>query len=95
METTLKFYRKIINQRYNELGIFKSDVKLNPSTLVDDLEMSTRLKRFLKKHHILNVEDVSELRTFELINMEGIGPKTIVEFDRFRYKYQLGHIYTE
>lgn len=95
MENHFKFLRKITEKHYNDLGIFKSDIKLDPNTLVDDLEISTRLKKVLKNHNVLNVKGINELKTINYIHFEGMGEKTIMEFERFTYKYQLGTFYKD
>lgn len=90
MDNFLKTIREETEKRYNKKGIFKSNVKLDPKTLVDDLEMSTRLKKILKKHYVENVESLNKLKPLDYCLMKGMGARTLTELETFNFRFQLG-----
>lgn len=72
-----------------EKGILRSDIALNPSTPIQELELSTRLKNLLLSNGYNKVSDLEELTTLVLLRTKGFGDKLIVEIQDFQYKYRI------
>ncbi len=94
-ELLLKPFRAFTEQYYNELGIKKSGIQLNPHQPTGELKLSTRLKSVLLKNNINNVTDISNISNMDILDMIGLGNKLITELERFRYQYQLGQYYND
>lgn len=93
IEALLSPLRSLTEKHYNELGIEKLNVKLDPNQPVTELKLSKRLVNVLLKNNINNVKDIYNISTMDIIGMIGLGNQLVTELERFRYQYQLGEYY--
>lgn len=93
IESLLSPFRSLTEKHYNELGVEKLNVKLDPNQPVTELKLSKRLVNVLLKNNINNVKDIYNISTMDIIGMIGLGNQLVTELERFRYQYQLGEYY--
>ncbi len=95
IEALLSPLRELTKRHYDELGVEKLNVKLDPNQPITELKLSKRLVNVLLKNDINNVKDIYDLSTTNLISMIGLGNQLVTELERFRYQYQLGKFYND
>ena len=89
MSNFIELMREETKRMMDERGIFRKDITLEPTTLITELELSTRLKNVLAKHNIKYVSQLENVTTSVVIHMRGMGDKLTQELQTFQYQYRI------
>ncbi len=89
MSNFIDLMREETKRMMDERGIFRKDITLEPTTLITELELSTRLKNVLSKHNIKYVSQLEKVTTSVVIHMSGMGDKLTNELQTFQYQYRI------